>query len=501
MTNQSMSATLPAVEPTGVPGLDDVTGGGLPAGHLYLVEGTPGAGKTTLGLQFLLEGRTLGQKGMYVTLSETTEELAQGALSHGWDLEGIEIFDLVSDEGLSAEAEQSILQPSDFELGETIRGVMELVEREKPVRVVFDSLSELRLLAQNSLRYRRQILALKRFFLKFRCTVLMLDDKSAAGGDMHLHSIAHGVIQLEQNTGTYGPDKRRMRVVKLRGVGFREGDHDVSLSRGGLQVFTRLIASEHGRAHAQERWSSGNADLDRLLGGGLTPGTNLLFAGPAGVGKTTTAVSCARASLERGGKAAFFLFDEGTRTFLTRARSLGLGVDEYVADGRLVLNSVDPAEISAGQFSHRVREAVERQGVTTVVIDTLNAYLIAMPGNNYLLLQMHELLTYLNVQGVTTILVLSQHGLSGETPNDVDLSYLSDSMLQFRYFEARGQLLKAVSVVKSRTSEHATTIHQFRLGQGGLEIGAALTDFEGVMAGVPRYRGQTLLLGDAEKAQ
>lgn len=498
MADQTKSVTLPKAEPTGVPGLDEVTGGGLPAGHLYLVEGTPGAGKTTLGLQFLIEGRARGQKGMYVTLSETSEELAQGALSHGWDLENIEIFDLVSDEGLSAEAEQSILQPSDFELGETIRGVMALVERERPMRVVFDSLSELRLLSQNSLRYRRQILALKRFFLKHGCTVLMLDDKSASIGDMQLHSIAHGVIQLEQNTGTYGPDKRRMRIVKLRGVSFREGDHDVSLGRGGLRVFTRLVASEHGRAHAQDRFSSGNADLDRLLGGGLTPGTNLLFAGPAGVGKTTTAVSCARASLARGAKAAFFLFDEGIKTLLTRSRALGLGVDEYLANGQLTLNAVDPAEISAGQFSHRVREAVEREGVTTVVIDTLNAYLIAMPGNNFLLLQMHELLTYLNLQGVTAIVVLSQHGLSGETPNDVDLSYLSDSMLQFRFFEARGQLLKAVSVVKSRTSDHATTIHQFRLGLGGLEIGAALTDFEGVMAGVPRYRGRTQLLGDAQ---
>ncbi|MBN8754553.1 MULTISPECIES: ATPase domain-containing protein [unclassified Variovorax] len=500
MTNPLEPVIPRNVEPTGVPGLDDVTAGGLPGGHVYLVEGTPGAGKTTLGLQFLLQGRSLGQKGLYVTLSETSEELAQGAASHGWDLAGVEIFDLVSDDDLSAEAEQSILQPSDFELGETIRGVMALVEREKPSRVVFDSLSELRLLSQSSLRYRRQILALKRFFLKHGCTVLLLDDKSAASGDMHLHSIAHGVIQLEQNTGTYGPDKRRMRVVKLRGVSFREGEHDFTLTRGGLRVFTRLVANEHGRTHAQEPLSSGNPDLDRLLGGGLTPGTNLLFAGPAGVGKTTTAVSCVRASLQLGGKAAIFLFDEGTKTLLTRSRALGMGIDEYIANGQLTLNSVDPAEISAGQFSHHVRDAVERQGVTTVVIDTLNAYLVAMPGNNFLLLQMHELLTYLNLQGITTIVVLSQHGLTGETPNDVDLSYLSDSMLQFRYFEARGELLKAVSVVKSRTSAHATTIHQFRLGQGGLEIGEALTDFEGVMAGLPRYRGRTRLLGDADEA-
>ncbi|RZL90379.1 MAG: circadian clock protein KaiC [Variovorax sp.] len=498
--SQRTPSQPPILEPTGVPGLDEVLAGGLPAGHLYLVEGTPGAGKTTLGLQFLLQGRALAQKGLYVTLSETSDELAQGALSHGWDLEDIEIFDLVSDEGLSADAEQSILNPSDFELGETIRSVMALVERVRPERVVFDSLSELRLLSQNSLRYRRQILALKRFFLTQRCTVLMLDDKSTGARDMHLHSIAHGVIRLEQNTDTYGPDKRRLRVVKLRGVRFREGEHDFNLDRGGLQVFSRLVANEHIREYASDAVSSGNTELDRLLGGGLTPGSNLLFAGPAGVGKTTTAVCCARANMQRGGKAAFFLFDEGIKTLLMRSRALGLDVEQYVSTGQLILHTIDPAEISAGQFSHHVRDAVERQGVSTIVIDTLNAYLVAMPGSNFLMLQMHELLTYLNFQGVTTILVLSQHGLSGDVPNDVDLSYLSDSMLQFRYFEARGQLLKAMSVIKSRASAHASTIHQFRLGPSGLEIGEALTDFEGVMAGLPRYRGRTSLLGDVEQA-
>ncbi|MEJ8850996.1 ATPase domain-containing protein [Variovorax rhizosphaerae] len=498
--SQRPPSQAPILQPTGVPGLDEVLAGGLPAGHLYLVEGTPGAGKTTLGLQFLLQGRALGQKGLYVTLSETSEELAQGALSHGWDLQGVEIFDLVNDDGLSAEAEQSILNPSDFELGETIRGVMALVERVRPERVVFDSLSELRLLSQNPLRYRRQILALKRFFLTQGCTVLMLDDKSAAAGDMHLHSIAHGVIHLEQHTGTYGPDKRRLRVVKLRGVRFREGEHDFKLDRGGLQVFTRLVASEHGRAHTSDAASTGNAELDLLLGGGLTPGTNLLFAGPAGVGKTTTAVCCARATMERGGKAAFFLFDEGIKTLIARSRALGLDIENHISAGQLFLHAIDPAAISAGHFAHHVRDAVEQHGVTTVVIDTLNAYLVAMPGSNFLMLQMHELLTYLNLQGVTTILVLSQHGLSSDVPNDIDLSYLSDSMLQFRYFEARGQILKAVSVIKSRTSAHASTIHQFRLGTGGLEIGKALTDFEGVMAGLPRYRGGTSLLGDAELA-
>ncbi|MBO9649507.1 MAG: circadian clock protein KaiC [Variovorax sp.] len=496
MTTDPAPIQLPALEPTGVPGLDDVLAGGLPAGHLYLVEGTPGAGKTTLGLQFLLEGRRLGQRCLYVTLSETSEELAQAAYSHGWSLDGLEVYDLVSDEGLSPDAEQSVLHPSDFELGETISSVMALVDRVRPQRIVFDSLSELRLLSQNPLRYRRQILALKRFFHTLRSTVLMVDDKSSTAGDLHLHSIAHGVIHLEQNTWTYGPDKRRLRVVKLRGVKFREGEHDFNLNRGGLQVFSRLVANEHGRDHAADPQSSGNAELDRLLGGGLIPGSNLLFAGPAGVGKTSTAVCCALAGMQRGEKAAIFLFDEGVKTLVARSRALGMDIERYVASGQLILHTIDPAEISAGHFSYHVRDAVETHGATTVVIDTLNAYLVAMPGSNFLLLQMHELLTYLNLQGVTSILVLSQHGLAGEVPNDVDLSYLSDSLLQFRYFEARGQIFKAVSVIKSRVSAHASTIHQFRLSAGGIEIGEALTDFEGVMAGLPRYSGSSSLLGD-----
>ncbi|MET0209266.1 MAG: ATPase domain-containing protein [Burkholderiaceae bacterium] len=497
MTTSATPILSADLAPTGIAGLDDILSGGLPSQHLYLVEGTPGAGKTTLGLQFLLQGREEGQLGLYVTLSETSEELMQVAASHGWDLGGIEIFDLVSDEGLSAEAEQSILNPSDIELGETTREIIALVERLRPQRVVFDSLSELRLLAQNPLRYRRQILALKRFFHTRGCTVLMLDDKSTSSGDLHLHSIAHGVIHLEQNTSTYGPDKRRLRVVKLRGVRYRGGEHDFNLDRGGLQVFPRLVASEHGREHSTTPLSTGNGDLDRILGGGLTPGSSLLFSGPAGVGKTTTAISCACASIERGSKAAYFLFDEGIKTLLARSRALGLDVQAHAASGDLMLRNIDPAEISAGQFAHHVREAVEKQGAKMVVIDTLNAYLIAMPGSNFLLLQMHELLTYLNLQGVTTILILSQHGLAGEIPNDVDLSYLSDSLMQFRYFEAHGQILKAMSVVKSRTSAHASSIHQFRLGPNGIEIGEPLTDFEGVMGNVARYRGATALMGAA----
>ncbi|MFS2053665.1 ATPase domain-containing protein, partial [Variovorax sp. CT11-76] len=308
---------------TGIPGLDDILGGGLPAQHLYLVEGTPGTGKTTLALQFLQAGRAAGERGLYVTLSETSEELAEVAASHGWSLEGIEVYDLVSDEGLSEEAEQTVLHPSEFELGETTRDVMRLVNEQKPQRVVFDSLSEMRLLAQSALRYRRQILALKRFFAQRGCTVLMLDDRSGGDGDQHLHSIAHGVLHLEQNTNDYGADKRRLRVVKLRGVKFRSGEHDFNLDRGGLQVFPRLVASEHEQRIDERSVSTGTAALDALLGGGLTPGSSLLLAGPAGVGKTTTPISSALAAARRGAKVGDLLFDESLGTQRQRARALG----------------------------------------------------------------------------------------------------------------------------------------------------------------------------------
>lgn len=485
---------------TGIPGLDDVLNGGFPAHHLYLVEGTPGTGKTTLALQFLLAGRAAGERGLYVTLSETSEELAQVAASHGWSLEGIHVYDLVSDEGLSEEAEQTILHPSEFELGETTRDVLRLVGELQPHRVVFDSLSELRLLAQNPLRYRRQILALKRFFAQLGCTVLLLDDKSATAGDQHLHSIAHGVVSLEQNLNDYGPDKRSLRVLKLRGVKFRSGEHDFDLDRGGLQVFPRLIASEHGQAFDGELVSTGTPGLDDMLGGGLSPGSNLLLAGPAGVGKTTTATSCALAAMQRGAKVAYYLFDEGLGTLRQRSAALGLDIDHYIASGQLMIRALDPAEVTPGQFAHAVRAAVEEDGVQLVVIDSLNAYLQAMSGSKFLLLQMHELLAYLNLRGVVTLLILSLHGTVGEVRSDVDLSYLSDAMVQFRFFEARGRLLRALAVIKSRTRAHESHIREFRLGAHGVEVGKALTDFQGVLTGVARYTGTQALLGDSDIA-
>jgi circadian clock protein KaiC len=497
-----LAATAPLPEQprasTGIAGLDDVLGGGLPDGHLYLVEGNPGSGKTTLGLQFLLRGASDGEKGLYVTLSETAEELRTVAASHGWTLDGIELFELLSGEGLSPEAEQSILHPSEIELGETVHGVMTAVESLRPQRVVFDSLSEMRLLAQNPLRYRRQVLALKRFFAQQGCTVLLLDDRSATDNELQLHSIAHGVVNLDHAVDQYGPERRRLRVIKMRGIPFRGGEHDVTLDTGGLAVFPRLVAAEH-RVHAQARTvSTGIPMLDALMGGGLACGSNTLFCGPSGVGKTTTAIACALAALERGEKVVYYLFDEGLATLLVRARALGMELQGHIDAGRLQIIPLDPAEVSPGEFSHMVRQAVEEEEAALVAIDSLNAYLQAMPGSRHLMLQMHELLTYLNHRNVVTILVLGQHGLLGEVRADVDMSYLSDGILLFRFFEAHGNLLKAVSMIKSRTNLHEPTIREFRLGREGLEVGEALTDFEGVLSGATVYHGRIPLLGDQQ---
>ena len=485
---------------TGIEGLDHILGGGLPNKHLYLIEGNPGAGKTTLGLQFLLEGVAQGERALYVTLSETAQELRTVAASHGWSLDGMEVFELVTEEVLSVDVEQSILHPAEVELGETTRGVMAIVEKIKPHRVVFDSLSEMRLLAQDPLRYRRQILALKHFFTNMGCTVLMLDDKTAQPGDLQLHSIAHGVVSLEQTTTDYGPERRHLRVVKMRGVRFRGGEHDFNLDTGGISVFPRLVAAEHHRDFNALTVSTGSASLDEILGGGLARGSNTLFSGPSGVGKTTTAMATVLAALKRGEKASYYLFDEGLGTLLLRAEALGIKIKPYLENGQLEILALDPAEVSPGQFANMVRCAVEEREATTVVIDSLNAYLQAMPGGKFLLLQMHELLTYLNQRGVVTILILGQHGLIGEVRSDVDLSYLSDAILLFRYFESQGSLLKAVSAVKSRTNEHELTIREFRLGKQGVEIGPALIDFEGVLSGIASYKGSIPLLSEGHSA-
>ncbi|GJE74264.1 ATPase domain-containing protein [Methylorubrum suomiense] len=479
---------------TGVPGLDDVLCGGLTPSRLYLLEGTPGTGKTTLALQYLREGMARGERALYVTLSETTEELRAAAATHGWALDGIDVHELVDEDGLDPDGEQSILHPSEIELGETVREVIARVDKTKPDRVVFDSLSELRLLAQNPLRYRRQILALKRFFAKRACTVLMLDDKTSETGDVQLHSIAHGVVSLDQMPREYGSERRRLRIVKMRGIKFRGGYHDLVLETGGIQVFPRLVAAEHHADFDPAGKSTGSAELDLLLGGGLVPGTNTLLLGPSGVGKTTTAVRFMVAALERGESATYYLFDEGLATLMARCATLGMDLRPHVEAGRLTITQIDPAEVSPGEFATMARHAVEERGSAFVVIDSLNAYLHAMPGEEYLILQMHELLSYLNQQGVTTLLVLGQHGVIGEVRTDVDLSYLSDCILLFRFFEAKGQIRTALSVVKSRVNAHERTIRELRFSGGGMQVGKALSDFEGVLTGLPAYRGEVAML-------
>ncbi|WP_216851119.1 ATPase domain-containing protein [Acidisphaera sp. L21] len=479
----------------GIAGLDNVLSGGLTRNRLYLVEGTPGTGKTTLALNFLLEGAAQGEQGLYITLSETEVELTEVAASHGWSLDALTIFELVTADGLNVDQEQSVFHPSDVELGETVRGVMAKVDELTPTRVVLDSLSELRLLAQNPLRYRRQILALKHYFATKHCTVLVLDDRTADPGDLQLHSIAHGVITLEQIQSGFGKERRQVRVVKYRGVKYRGGQHDFVIDRGGLRVYPRLIASEHHRDFSLDAVSTGVRELDGLLGGGLVPGTSTLLSGPAGVGKTTTSLRCIMSALERGDRAAYFLFDEGLSTLLVRSAALGMDFGPYLESGTLLIRQIDPAELSPGEFAGAVREAIEQHGAHMICIDSLNAYLKAMPDNNYLALQMHELLSYLNQLGIVTLLVLGYHGLVGDLRVDVDLSYLADSIMFMRFFEASGEVRKAISVVKTRTSDHENTIREYRIGVGGLVVGPPLRNFHGVLSGSPTYDGdhQSLL--------
>lgn len=485
---------------TGVAGLDAILGGGLTSHRVYLLEGTPGTGKTTFALRFLLEGVAQGERGLYITLSESSVELRAVVASHGWSLDGIDVFELLDEAGRDPDAEQSILYPSEVELGETIGKITAQIEQSAPSRIVFDSLSEMRLLAQDPLRYRRQVLALKQFFSTRSCTVLLVDDKTSAPGDLQLHSICHGVISLEQCVEEYGTESRRLRVIKMRGQKYQGGKHDFLLDTGRVAVFPRLVASQHRPMHSQEQVSTGTATLDTILGGGLTRGTSTLLIGPTGVGKTTTAVSCMRAALLRGERTVLYLFDEGLPTLLLRSRKLGLDLDPFLATGQCRIASVDPAELSTGEFSSLLIDAVKRDGASFVAIDSLNAYLQAMPGRSFLMLHMHELLTFLNHQGVTTMLVVGQHGAVGPVRTEIDLSYLSDATLMYRFFEAQGAVRSAITALKSRVSHNERTIREFRLSEeSGLQVGAPLADFEGVLSGLARYGGATRMMSDDEE--
>ncbi len=495
-----MSQQGSASASTGITGLDSILGGGLTPERLYLVEGTPGTGKTTLGLGFLLAGIRVDQPGLYVTLAETEHELRAVAETHGWSLDPITIYEMVPAGGLGDDQEQTLLHPSEVELGETVRAIMAKVDELRPARVIIDSLSELRLLAQNPIRYRRQILALKHYFATRQCTVLVLDDKSASGGDLQLHSIAHGVLSLEQTLSGFGAQRRRLHVVKMRGMRYRGGYHDFEIEPGGLCVYPRLVAAEHGVTHDMSFVSTGSGEFDALLGGGLVPGTATLLTGPAGVGKTTATVRCMVTALERGEHVAYFLFDERAPTLMMRSKALGMDLQPFIDSGRLNLRAIDPAELSPGEFAATVRASVEDDGARMIVIDSLNAYLQSMPSEQFLILQMHELLTYLGQRGVVTMLILGMHGIMGDVRADVDLSYLADTAVQLRYFEAFGMVRQAISVIKTRTAKHERTIREFRIDDGGILFGPPLTDFQGVLTGVPTFSGEgkSLLAGLAD---
>jgi circadian clock protein KaiC len=476
----------------GIAGLDDILGGGLARNHLYLVEGDPGTGKTTIAMQFLMEGVRCGQKGLYVTLSESRAELLEIADSHGWSLNGVEIFELVPDEAqLKPEAQYTVFNPSEIEMSDTTNAVMAEVERLQPARVVFDSLSELRLLARDSLRYRRQILGLKQYFSGRKCTVLLLDDRTGEGHDQQLQSIAHGVILMENAEREYGIKRRRLEIKKLRGSKFREGFHDYCIKHGGVEVYPRLVAAEHLIAFQPTQLESGVPALDTLLGGGIDSGTSTLLLGPAGCGKSTIAVRYAISAVERGDRAALFTFDETLATLVIRAKGLGMDIKKHVDSGKLLLRQVDAAALSPGQFVYEIRQLVEKHDLKLLIIDSLNGFLNAMPGEHFLAMQLHEMLAFLSQKGVTTIMTVSQVGFVGtniDTP--VDVSYLADTVLLFRYFEAAGEVRQALSVIKKRSGEHERTIRELLMRNGLIRVGEILTEFDGVLTGSPTFRGR-----------
>ncbi len=483
---------------TGIAGLDNILVGGLARDRVYLLEGSPGTGKTTTAMSFLRAGATLGEPTLYITLSETEDELRDTSRSHGWDLEGITVFELVPPESLLDEQQQqSLLYSSDLELGETTRMIFEAVERLKPTRVVIDSLSEIRLLAQSSLRYRRQVLALKHYFAKHGATVLLLDDLTTESLDKTVHSVAHGVIRLEEMAPEYGAERRRVRVIKYRGRKTRGGFHDFNIRTGGLEVYPRLVSSEHKTDFARTPMPSGVPGLDAILGGGVERGSSCLILGPAGTGKSLMALYFVLAAVNRGEKAALFVFDEELGLLFARTRTFGIDLEAMRDSGRLLIQQVDAAELSPGEFTARVRHCVVANGIRTVVIDSLNGYQAAMPEENFLILHIHELLQFLNRQGATTFLTVAQHGLVGDMKAPVDVTYLADTVLLLRYFEALGEVRRAVSVIKKRSGDHEKTIREFEIGETGLTVGPALTEFHGVLRGVPNFVGKgSGLMGD-----
>lgn len=477
--------------PTGIFGLDEILGGGLPAHRVHLLEGDPGTGKTTLALQFLLHGVARGETCLYVTLSETAHELRAVARSHGWTLEGLIVHELTPSEGvLTATAQYSLFHPSEVELSDTIKGLIDQVTEHNPSRIVIDSLSEMRVLASEAVRYRRQILALKQFFVGRGATVILIDDRAGHRGDLQVQSISHGVIRLEQRTGEYGAKRRRLEVVKLRGVDFRDGYHDLRITTGGVRVLPRLVAADHRSTPPMDPIPSGIEGLDKLLGGGLDRGTSAIIMGPAGVGKTSLASQYAAAFARNGGRAAIYLLDERLNTFTHRTRRLGLNLEPLVNQGRVLVEQWDPDHVTPGQFAAAVRARVEHDQVGVVLIDSVNGLLNAMRDEDTVLAQLHELLSYLNDKGVLTLIIVAQHGVLGTAvAAPIDVSYLGDTVIMLRFFEANGAVHKAISVVKKRTGGHEHTIREFDITDTELRVGEPLKAFRGVLTGVPEYTG------------
>ena len=485
---QSPPTILPDRCNMGVEGLDNILHGGLPKNRLYLIQGDPGVGKTTMAMQFLMAGAAQGERGLYITLSETKEEIDVVANSHDWNLDGIQFYELSSIEAqIRTDSESTFFHPSEVELSKTTEALIAEVSRLNPARVVFDSLSEMRMLAETPLRYRRQILRLKQFFAGKKCTVLLLDDRTSGPGDLQVESIAHGVISFQRTTPDYGVTRRQMHVVKIRGSKFREGNHDLTLRKGGMVVFPRLVAGEHHCDFERENFPSGIERLDALLGGGLGRGTSTMFMGPPGTGKSTLAVRFVLSAALRGEKSLMFVFDETIGTLMHRAENLGMDLRPHVDSGLIVINQVDPAEISPGEMAHRIGLTVDQNRTRMIVMDSINGYLNAMPTERDLALQLHELLAYLNQQGVVTIMVLAQQGLVGSMQSAVDLTYLADTVVLMRYFEARGEVKQALSVIKKRNGDHERTIREVSVGQSGLKLGEPLREMQGVLTGVPSF--------------
>lgn len=482
---------------TGIAGLDDILHGGLPASHLYLIEGNPGSGKTTFGLQFLLAGVAAGEHALYVTLAESQAELEQSAASHGFDLSGIEIFEVNPPELSSTSLEQyTVFHPSEVELADVMNSILERVSKAKATRIVIDSMSELRMLARDPLRYRRQIMTLKQFFMGQHTTVLLLDDRSGEGTDTQLQSIAHGVLRMETMEREFGVIRRQFEVRKLRASAFREGFHDYVIRAGGLQFFPRMVVTEHSQQDGDTALlPSGIAELDGLVGGGLSRASSTLLLGPAGIGKSTLAAVYMVSAAARGERSVIFAFDEVPNSILVRCRGLGIPLDEYIEKGLIDVVAMDPAAVSPGEFVARIRAEVEENTCRIVAIDSLNGLFHAMREEHAMAVQLHDLIAYLNQCGVASFMILAQYGVIGSHMTvPVDISYLADNVMLFRYFEAQGAVKQAISVMKRRSGPHERTIRELLMGENRIQIGMPLYEFEGVLTGTPRYVGSKPLL-------